>query len=101
VVDPYPGQHQEKRGQQVERGDSAPLLYSGETQPGVLHSALEPSAQGRHRAVGAGPETQRQSKRWSTSAMRKDERVGPVQPGEGGKTAGRPSNSLPVPEGGL
>jgi len=35
---------QEKRGQQVERGDSAPLLCSGETSPGVLRSALEPSA---------------------------------------------------------
>ena len=52
---PCPGLHQEKRGQQVKRGDSAPLLCSGETSPGVLCSALEPSAQG-HGAVGAGPE---------------------------------------------
>ena len=50
----YSGLHQEKRGQQVERGDSAPLLCSGETSPGVLRSALEPSAQG-HGTVGAGP----------------------------------------------
>jgi len=31
-------------------------LYSGETPPGVLCPALEPSAQERHRPVGAGPE---------------------------------------------
>jgi len=28
-----------------EGGDSAPLLYSGATRPGILHPALEPSAQ--------------------------------------------------------
>ena len=32
------------------------LLYSGETPPGVLRPALEPSAQERHGPVGAGPE---------------------------------------------
>jgi len=52
----YPGLHQENCGQQIEGGDSAPLLRSGETPPGVLHPALEPSAQERHGAVGAGPE---------------------------------------------
>ena len=46
------GLHKEKRGQQVERGDSAPLLCSGETS---LHSALEPSAQEGHGTVAAGP----------------------------------------------
>jgi len=50
------GLHQEQRRQQVEGGDSAPLLWSGETAPAVLHSALEPSAQERHGAVEAGPE---------------------------------------------
>jgi len=39
-----------------EGGDSAPLLCSGETPPGVLHPALEPSAHNRPGAVGAGPE---------------------------------------------
>jgi len=53
---PYPGLHQEQRGQQVEGGDSAPLLCSGETPPGVLHPDLESSAQERHEPVGAGPE---------------------------------------------
>jgi len=39
-------------GQQVNRGDSAPLLHSGETPPGVLRPALDPSAQERHGPVG-------------------------------------------------
>jgi len=53
---PYPGLHQKKRGQQVKAGDSARLLCSGESPPGVLRPALEPSAQEGHGAVGAGPE---------------------------------------------
>ena len=52
----YPGLHQEKHGQQVTGGDSATPLCSGETSPGVLHPALQPSAQEGHGAVGAGPE---------------------------------------------
>jgi len=43
-------------GHQVEGGDSAPPLHSGETPPGVLHPGLEPSAQERHGPVGGGPE---------------------------------------------
>jgi len=39
---------QEKRGQQVEGGDSAPLLCSRETSPQILHPALEPPAQEGH-----------------------------------------------------
>ncbi|KAK4818410.1 hypothetical protein QYF61_012331 [Mycteria americana] len=53
---PYPGLHQKKRGQQVKGGDSALLLHSGETPPGVLCLALEPSAQERHGPVGGGLE---------------------------------------------
>jgi len=51
----YPGLHQEKHGQQVEAGDSAPLLHF-ETPPGVLCPALEPSAHEGHRAARGGPE---------------------------------------------
>jgi len=39
-----------------EGGDSASLLHSGDTPPGVLPPALEPSAEERPGAVGAGPE---------------------------------------------
>ena len=53
---PYPGLHPQQYGQQGKGGDSAPLLHSGETSPGVLHPALEPSAQERHGDVGVGPE---------------------------------------------
>ena len=52
----YPGLHQEQHCQQIEGGDSAPLLCSGETSPGVLRPAVEPSAQNRAGAVGVGPE---------------------------------------------
>jgi len=50
------GLHQEQRGQQGEGVDSAPLLRSRQTPPGVLRPALEPPAQEGHGCVGAGPE---------------------------------------------
>jgi len=40
--------YQKKHGQQVEGGVSVPVLCLGDTPPGVLHPALEPSAQERH-----------------------------------------------------
>jgi len=45
-----------KRSVASQGGESAPLLRSGETPPGVLRPALEPSAQDRPGPVGAGPE---------------------------------------------
>ncbi|PKU46354.1 rna-directed dna polymerase from mobile element jockey-like [Limosa lapponica baueri] len=52
---PHPGLHQKKCGQQVEGGDSNPLLSFGETPPGVLCPALESSAQEGHGPVGTAP----------------------------------------------
>jgi len=96
----YPGMHSQQHGQQGEGGDSAPLLHSGETPPGVLCPALEPPAQDRHGAVGAGPEEATKTIRGAGTPLLggNTERVGAVQPGEG-KAAGRPYSSLPVPEG--
>jgi len=51
-----PGLYSKQHGQQGEGGDSATLLDSNETSPGVLHPALEPSAQERQGPTGAGPE---------------------------------------------
>jgi len=50
---PYPELHQKQCGQQVEGGDSAPLLHSDDSSPGVLCPSLKPSAQDRHGPVGA------------------------------------------------
>jgi len=47
----------EKRGdQQVKESDSAPLLCSWKTPPGVMNPVLGAPAQGRHGVVGAAPE---------------------------------------------
>ena len=51
----YPGLHQEKRDQLAEGGDSASLLCSCETPPGVLCPVLGPPTQEGHGTVGAGP----------------------------------------------
>jgi len=52
----YPGLHKQTHSQQVEGGDSPPLLHSGETSPGVLSPGEESPAQERHRSFGVGPE---------------------------------------------
>ena len=86
----------------VEGEDSAPLPHCGETPPGVLHLALEPSAQERHGPAGVGPEDgHKNDQRDGTPILRgKAERVGAVQPGEE-KALERPCSSILVSEGGL
>ena len=52
----YPGLHQEECDQQIEGGDSTPLLYSRETPTGVLCPLLGSPAQEGYGAVGVDPE---------------------------------------------
>jgi len=53
-----------KCDQQVEGGDSAPLLKSCETSAGVLHPVLEPRTQEGHQAVGEAPEESQKDDQW-------------------------------------
>jgi len=77
-------------------------VCNSETPPGVLHTALEPSAQERHEPVEACPEEgHKNDQRDGTPLLSgKAEGVRVVQPGEE-KAAGRPYSRLPVSEVGL
>ena len=78
-----PGLHQKQHGQQVEGGDSAPLLHSGETPSGVLPPALGSSAQEIHGPVGAGPEeATKMVGGLERLSYEERMRAGAVQPGE-------------------
>ena len=79
--------HQEKCDQQAEGGDSAPLLCSCETPPGLLHPVLGPPTQKGHGGVGAGPEDGPEDyQRAGAPPLRGHaERAGAFQPGEGSK----------------
>lgn len=77
--------------QQVQGGDSSPLLSSHESSPEVLHPALESSMQERRRFVGLGPEEGCKN----DQRGRKTEAVGVVQYGEE-EALGRPCCGLPI-----
>ena len=97
----YPGLPQKKHGQQVEGGDSAPLLHTRETPPGVCVQIWSP----QH---GKDADLLEQAKRRATKMIRgmeplsheDSERVEVVRPGEG-KAPGRPYCGLSVLKGGL
>ena len=73
-------------------------LYSGETPPGLLCSALEPSAQERHGPAGVSPEEDHKNDLMSGTPVLRG--TGVVGPGED-KALQTPNSSLSVPEGGL
>jgi len=68
---PYFGLRKQNSGQKGKGGDPAPLLCSGETSPGVLHSDVESSVQERCRPVGVHPEgSHKNDAQHGTSRMR-------------------------------
>ncbi|PKU41726.1 rna-directed dna polymerase from mobile element jockey- hypothetical protein [Limosa lapponica baueri] len=98
----HPGLHQKKHCQQVEGGDSAPLLHSRDPLPGVLHPALESLAQEGHRCFGTSPADGHEDDQGAGAPLlqKQAERIGVVQPGEE-KAPGRHYSSLLIPKVGL
>ena len=96
----YPGLHQEKHGQQAWGGNSAHLLCSHETPPGVLCPVLTPLTQEGHGAVGVGPEEdcKDDQRAGAPPQMVQAERAAALQPGEE-KALGGCYSGLSVPEG--
>ena len=94
---PYPGLHQKQSGQQVKRGDPAPLISSGKTSPDILHPDVETSEQDRHGPVGVPPKKRHKndSRDGTPTLQEQAERSGDVQHGEE-KALERPHYSLSV-----
>jgi len=100
---PYPGLHQEKRDQQVSRGDSASLLCYCETLPEALCPVRwpPPTQEGLGAARAGSEEGHKDDQSAGAPPLwAQAERARALQPREE-KALRRPYSSLPVPEGGL
>jgi len=58
-----------KHGQQVKRGDPAPLLCAGEASAGVLRPDVESSVQESHGPVVAHPEKGHKNDPWNGTPL--------------------------------
>lgn len=96
-----PGLHLRQRGQQIEEGDSAPVLCSSETPPGTLHPA--PTRPQHKNDVDLLKQVQRRAMKMTREMeyLSCVEKLKELEYFRWKEAAGRPYCGLPVLEGGL